>query len=225
MNETIANNRNKINAACQLCFYTLDKYFKAAEAFHEEQHKILASLYIEAEKERMVNRATEALCNTVNGYYAEIESNLSEIRGAASEMECVFDVGEDLQNALSVTKMLGADMPNETCFKLVEQFTGQRHALTILKAAYEAAGIPTEHYFEGLIFDASSALDRLNGMAYRITVDPGENLMEAVSLGSELEKFAVSLGVDLTKKFRDIVDTSSALNRQLHAVMGLEMDD
>lgn len=225
MNQIIIDNRHKIDSACQLCFYALDKYHKAVEAFHEEKRRIIESLYIQEEKERMVNRAAEALSNTVNGHYAEIKSNLDMIREAANEMEGLLDIGEDLQNALSVVKALGKDMPSETRLALVNQFKGQRQALVILKTAYDSVGIPAEPYFEGLILDVSSVLKELDDRAYRITGQPGTNLMVAVSFGRELEKFAVSMGVELTKSFGDIVDTSNALNEQLRAVMGLGAND
>lgn len=225
MNQIIIDNRHKIDSACQICFYALDKYHKACQAFNEEKRRIAASPYIQQEQERMVNRAAEALSNTVNGYYAEIKSNLDMIREAANEMEGLLDIGEDLQNALSVVKTLGAGMPSETRLGLVDQFKGQRQALIVLKSAYDSVGIAAEPYFEGLIFNASGVMDELDDRAYRITGQPGTNLMVAVSFGRELEKFAVSMGVELTKSFGDIVDTSNALNEQLRAVMGLGAND
>ena len=225
MNQIIIDNRHKIGAVCQLCFYELDKYNKAVEAFHAEKHRIAATPYIQQEQERMVARAAEALSNTANGHYTEIKKNLDMIREAANEMEGLLDIGEDLQNALSVVKALGKDVPNETLWALVNQFKGQKQALAILKVAYEAANISAEPYFKGLIFNASNELDQLDDMAYRMVVQPGADDMIVIRIGTALEKFALSLGVELTKRFRDIVDTSDALNRQLRAVAGVGTAD
>lgn len=221
MNQIIVDNRHKINTACQICFFALDKYHKAVNAFNEEKRRIAATPYIQQEQERMVNQASDALKNSAQGYYEEIKRNLDTIRAAAGEMENMMDIGEDLQNALSVIKALGGSLPGETRIKLVEQFKGQRQALSLLKAAYESAGITSQPYFQNLILNTAKELDALDDKAYRMVVAPGENMMIAVNFGRDLEKFAESLGVDLTKKFGEIVDTSDALNAQLRAAMGL----
>ena len=225
MNQTITSNRHKIDTACQLCFFALDKYHKAAEAFLEEKRRINASPYIQAEKERMVSRAAESLGGTVRACYEEISRNLADIRGAARAMEDLLDVGADLQNALSVVKTLGSAMPEDTRRRLVEQFRGQYQALTILRAAYEAAGISAEVYFKGVLFSSAGLLDELDGMAYRLVVQPSTDTFVAINFGSKLEKFAVSLGVELTQKYRDIVDASSAIEGQIRAAAGLGAAD
>lgn len=221
MNQIIVDNRHKIDTACQSCFFALDKYHKAVNTFNEEKRRIAATPYIQQEQERMVNTAADNLKATAQGLYEEIKHNLDTIRAAAGEMESLMDIGEDLQNALSVVKALGASLPGESRIKLVEQFKGQRQALSLLKAAYESVGITAQPYFQGLILNTAKELDELDDKAYRMVAEPGENMMIAVNFGSDLEKFVESMGVDLTKKFREIVDTSDALNAQLRAVMGL----
>lgn len=221
MNQIIVDNRHKIDTACQSCFYTLDKYHKAVNAFNEEKRQIAATPYIQQEQERMVNKAADTLKNTVQGFYEDIQRNLDVIRTTAVEMDQLLDLGEDLQNALSVVKTLGSALPGETRIKLVEQFKGQRQALSLLKAAYASVGITAEPYFKGLILNTANELQELNDMASRMVSVPGENMMVSVTFGRNLEKFAEAMGVDLTKKFREIVDTSDALNAQLRAVMGL----
>lgn len=225
MNQIIVDNRHKIDTACQSCFYTLDKYHKAVNAFNEEKRQIAATPYIQQEQERMVSKAADTLKNNVQGFYEDIQRNLDVIRTAAEEMDQLLDLGEDLQNALSVVKTLGSALPGETRIKLVEQFKGQRQALSLLKAAYASVGIAAEAYFQGVIRNSASELQELNDMASRMVSAPGENMMVAVTFGSNLEKFAETMGVDLTKKFREIVDTSDALNAQLRAVMGLGASD
>ena len=221
MNQNIVDNRHKIDTACQSCFFALDKYHKAVNAFNEEKRRIAATPYIQQEQERMVNTAADKLKAAVQGLYEEIKRNLDTIRAAAGAMENLLDIGEDLQNALSVVKALGAALPGETRIKLVEQFKGQRQALSLLKAAYESVGITAQPYFQGLILDTANELDALDDEAYRMVAAPGENMMVTVSFGSNLEKLAESLGVELTKRFREIVDTADALNAQLRAAMGL----
>lgn len=225
MNQIIVDNRHKIDTACQSCFFALDKYHKAVNAFNEEKRRIAATPYIQQEQERMVNTAADNLKATVQGLYEEIKRNLDTIRAAAGEMESLMDIGEDLQNALSVVRTLGASLPGESRVKLVEKFKGQGQALSLLKAAYESVGITAQPYFQGLILNTAKELDALDGKAYRMVAAAGENMMVAVTFGSDLEKFAESLGVDLTKKFREIVDASDALNAQLRAVMGLGASD
>lgn len=225
MNQTVIDNRQTIGAACRNCFHTLDRYHKAVEAFHEEKRRIAATPYIQQEQERMVNKAAEALSNAAHGFYEEIKHNLDAIRVAAGEMENLMDIGLDLQNALSVVNALGQSMPSETRMKLVEQFKGQRQALTILKTAYETSGIDPEPYFEGLILDTSKVLDELDDKAYRMVMQPGVNMLVAINFGSDLEKFAESLGVRLTEKYRDMVNTSEALNRLMRAAAGLGTND
>lgn len=221
MNQTIIDNRRKIDTACRSCFLTLDKYHKAVEAFGEEKRRIAAMPYIQQEQERLVDRAAESLNNTVQGFYEDVRRELDVIRQAAGEMEALVDIGDDLQNALAVVTSLGKALPGETRIRLVERFKGQTQALIILKAAYEVAGIQTEPYFKGLIFSTSQALDNLDELAHRMTVKPGANMMLAVNFGSELEKFAESLGVELTSKFRETADVTATLNAQLRAAMGL----
>ena len=222
MNQTVIENRHKIDTACQLCFYKIDEYYKAVSAFNADKHRIAALVqYSEQEKERQVKVAMESLQNTVQSYYAEIKSNLDKIRVAATEMESLLDIGEDLQNAISVVKALGKALPVESRLKIVELFKGQRQALVLLKAAYAAADITDKPYFEGLIIDIASELDTLEDKAYRLTIQPGTDTIVAVNFGSALEKFATTMGCELTKKFRDIVDTTAAMNAQIRAAAGL----
>lgn len=222
MNQTAIENRHKIATACQLCFYEIDKYYKAVTAFNAEKQRIATLLqYTEQEKERQIKVALESLQNTVQGYYAEIKKNLGEIRTAATEMENLMDIGEDLQNALSVVKALGKALPVESRLKIVEPFKGQRQALTLLKAAYLAADIVDKPYFEGLIIDVTGELGLLEDKAYRLTIQPGTDTIVGVNLGSALEKFAATMGCELTKKFRDIVDSTEAINAQIRAAAGL----
>lgn len=225
MNQIVIDNRHKIDTACRSCFLTLDKYHKAVAAFGEEKHRIAATPYIQQEQERMVNRAAESLNAAAQGFYEDIKHQLDVIRQAAGEMESLLDIGEDLQNALAVVKALGKSLPGETRIRLVDQFKGQIQALTILKAAYEAEGITAEPYFKGLIVNTAQTLDDLDDKAYRMTVKPGTNMMVAVNFGSDLEKFAESLGVELTSKFRETADVTATLNEQLRAVMGLSTNN
>ena len=222
MNPTVNENRHKIDTACQLCFYKIDEYYKAVSAFNVDKHRIAALVqYSEQEKERQLKAAMESLHNTVQGYYAEIKKNLDVIRTAATEMENLMDIGEDLQNAISVVKALGKALPAESRLKIVEPFKGQRQALTLLKAAYAAEEITDKPYFEGLIINVADELDALEDKAYRLTVQPGTDTIVAVNFGSALEKFAAAMGCKLTKKFRDIVDTTEAMNAQIRAAAGL----
>lgn len=224
MNQVVINNREKIGTACHNCFRALDSYHKAVEAFGTEKQRIASTPYIQAEKERQVNQAADKLHNTVQGYCAQIQRELDTIRTAAEEMQNLMDIGEDLQNALSVVKSLGKALPPEVRIKLVEQFKGQYQALTMLKAAYEAVEIPSEPYFKGMIFDAPRTVKELEDKAACLADKPGENVMVAFNFGNDLEKFAQALGVELTTGYRDAVDTSAAMSRQLRAVMGLSVD-
>lgn len=221
MNQVVINNREKIGTACHNCFRALDSYHKAVEAFGAEKQRIASTPYIQAEKERQVNQAADKLRNAVQGHCEQIQRELETIRTAAEEMQNLMDIGADLQNALSVVKSLGKALPSESRFKLVEQFKGQYQALAILKAAYEAVEITTEPYFKGLIFDTSRAVKDLEDKAACLADKPGENMMIAFSFGNDLEKFAQTLGVELPARYRDTVDTSAAMSRQLRAVMGL----
>lgn len=225
MNQVVINNRQKISAACHNCFLALDKYHKAVESFAEEKRRITSMPYIQAEKERLVNQAADTLRNAVQGHCGQIQRELETIRTAAEEMQNLMDIGGDLQNALSVVKSLGKALPPEVRIKLVEQFKGQYQALTMLKAAYEAVEIPAEPYFKGLILNASNAVKDLEDKAACLADKPGENMLIAFSFGNDLEKFAQALGVELTTRYRDAVDTSAAMSRQLRAVMGLSTGD
>lgn len=224
MNQIIKDNQHKIDTACHLCFLTLDKCSMAMKEFSAEERRISELPYIQEEKERMVKRATDVLGSALQKHYEEIKGNLESMRKAAAEMDAVLDVGLDFQNALSVVKALGKDMPEKSISVLVAQFKGQNHALTLLKAAMESEGIvSTEHYFKDLIFNAAGTLDQLDDLAYRIAAQPDQWAL--VCFGNELEKFAQSLGVELTKKFRDMVDTSEALNQQILAAAGVGTAD
>jgi len=225
MNQIIIDNRHKIDTACQLCFYELNKYNRAIEDFLEEQRRIAATPYIQQEQERMVKRAENIMFEKLQAYYGEIKSNLADIRSAASEMDNVLDISEDFQNTLAVVKALGNDMPAEMEKALVEPFKGQLQALKLLKTAYESAGISTENYFDTHLLSSSVALDKLDDMAYRLVVQPDTNLLIFADFGNELEKFALSYGVELTKGFRDIVDISGSMSRRLAAAAGVGTAD
>lgn len=225
MNQTVIDNRHKIDTACQSCFFALDKYHKAVEGFGAEKQRIASMPYIQAEKERLVNQAADTLRNAVQGHCEQIQRELDTIRTAAEEMQNLIDIGEDLQNALSVVKSLGKALPPEVRSKLAEQFRGQYQALTMLKAAYEAVEITAEPYFKGLIFNAPQAVKDLEDKAASLADKPGENMMVAFNFGNDLEKLAQALGVELPTRYRDAVDTSAAMSRQLRAVMGLSTGD
>lgn len=225
MNQVVIDNRKKIVAAVTSCFRALDSYHKAVEAFGAEKKRIASMPYIQVEQERLVNQAADKLRNAVHGHCEQIQRELGTIRTAAEEMQNLMDIGEDLQNALSVVKSLGKALPPEVRIKLVEQFKGQYQALTMLKAAYEAVEIPSEPYFKGMIFDAPRTVKELEDKAACLADKPGENTMVAFSFGNDLEKFAQSLGVELPTRYRDAVDTSAAMSRQLRAVMGLSTGD
>lgn len=227
MNPLIIDNRKKIGTAVYNCFTELAKYHQAVISFNEERRRITSSPYIEEEKTRMINKAADALKNSVRGNYEEIIRNLELIRQPAYEMESLMDIGEDLQNALAVVKALGKAMPEESRFKLVEKFKGQKQALSLLKTAFISAEIASDPYFGALIFVSADVLDELEQQAYSITTKPAENttLVVMVRFGNKLEKFALALGVELQKKFGEMVNTSEALNGQLRAIMGLGTSD
>ena len=225
MNQIIIDNRHKIDTACSLCFSELEKYNNDQKAFHDERSRVNALPYIQSEKEKMVNDAATALAEKANRHYNEIHSNLEDIRAAALEMESLMDIGEDLQNALSVVKTLGKDVPFETRSALVEPFKGQRQALVILKAAYEGADLGTEPYFKGLVIDTAKEVDKLDDEAYSLVGQAGKNILPAFTFAKNLEGFADVLGVKLTKRFSDMVDGSEARNEQMRAVMGLSSNN
>lgn len=225
MNQIIIDNRHRIDTACRLCFYELNKCNKAIEEFLEEQRRIAATPFIQKEQERMVKKAEDAMTGKLQAYYGEIKGNLADIRSAAGEMDGVLDIGEDLQNTLSVVKALGNDMPVETAKALVELFKGQQQALKILKTAYESVGISTEHYFDLPLLSSAVALNKLDDLAYRLVVQPDTSFTDFVTFGNELEKFAVSRGVELTKRFGDIVDLSAFRSRRLAAAAGVGTAD
>lgn len=220
MNQIIKDNQHKIDTACHLCFLTLDKCSRAMKEFSAEERRISELPYIQEEKERMVKRATDVLGSALQKHYEEIKDNLESMRKAVAEMDTVLDVGADFQNTLSVVKTLGKDMPEKSIAALLEQFKGQNQALVLLKAAMESAGIvATEHYFKDMIFNSDSTMDQLDELAYRLAVQPDQWTL--CCFGDELEKFARTLGVELSKSFKDIVDTSEALNQQIWAAAGV----
>lgn len=225
MNQIITDNRQKIASHCTRCFYALEKYNNAVNVFNQERRRIDPLPYIQEEKERMVNKAAEQLQATANAQYEEIKSSLDTIKAAAVEMEDLLDIGEDFQNAISVVKTLGERLPVEACGALVERFRGQKKALAILKAAYEKAGIDAEYYFKGLIFDAAARVDGLDELAYRIAIQPGDNMLVAANFARELEAFAAAMGVELPKRFNEIVDLSAVYAAQIQAAAGLGAND
>lgn len=225
MNEIVIDSRHKIDTACSLCFFALGKYNDAVQAFHAERRRIDPLPYVQEEKERMVNSAKKTLGQVAAAQYEEIKGALQDIRAAAGEMEKLLDIGADFQNALAVVKSLGKELPVDVRLSLVEPFKGQKQALSMLKAAYEAEGITSEYYFKGLIFDASDQVDKLDEMAYRIAAEAGDNILAAAAFARELEAFAAALGVELSRRFSDVVDTEAAMMAQLRSAAGLGTAD
>lgn len=225
MNEIVKDSRHKIDTACTRCFLALDRHGKAVDAFNQERRRIEALPYIQEEKERMVSKAEEALSAAAAAEYGVIHESLEAARTAAGEMDRLLDIGEDFQNTLAVVKTLGKGLPAELRGRLAEPFRGQRQALLLLKAAYEAAEIDPELYFKGLIFDSSARVDGLDNLAHRLTIQPQGNLLAAVDFAGELEKFAEGMGVELTRRFRDMVDISGALTDTIRQAAGLGTAD
>lgn len=223
MNQIIIDNRHKIDTACQLCFRALDKYSKAMDAFQEEKHKIEAQPYVQEEQERLIAQAADKLHNTVSAYCVQIKNAVATIRDASSEMAEQLDIGEELQNALSVVKALGDKMPASIGTDLAEMFKGQRNALLMLKAAFSAAGIYTATaVFDELIANASRNLIELEAQTDRLAESTGTDMLAAYRLGQALEALAESMGVDLTQRFGDIVfDVEKMRTAATRAAMGL----
>ncbi len=225
MNEIVSENRHKIGTACQLCFHAIGRYNRAVDAFYEKKNDINASLvYSQMEKERRINIAEGELSNTANIQYNEISRNLEDIRTAGKKLEELLDLGADLQNALSVIKTLGKATPVDIRLDLVKQFKGQKKALSVLKSAYEVAGLDANTYFEGVFFDIEHEVAQLDDIAYSIVAQNGPNASAALALGRRLEAYAESVGVELTKRFTDVIDVSAEHNRNMRAVMGISVD-
>lgn len=225
MNSIIKDNRHKIDTACQRCFLALDRYNDAVRTFHQERRRIEQSPYIQIEKERQVNKAAEVLAAKSAAEYDVLHENLEDMRTAAGEMSQMLDIGEDFQHTLSIVNTLKKALPVEQRITLVEPFRGQMQALSMLRAAYESADIDPEHYFEGLIFDTAARLDGLDELAHRIVIQPHGNLLAVIEFAAELEKFAASIGVELTKHFHDLVDTSDALTSAIRSAAGVGTAD
>ena len=224
MNQIITSNRQKISTHINNCFSALGKYLKAVDAFHQERNRITGLPFIQEEKERMVAKAAQSLAENAQTQYTAISGELKGIGAAAAEMEQLLDIGQDLQNALAVVKY-GSAIPVATRLQLVDTFRGQPQALTILKAAFEAAGLDPEHYFKGLIFKADDQVQRLDELAYQIVVQPGENALVAVNFSNELEKFAASIGAELTARFSDMTDATEVFNAAYRSAFGLGTAD
>ena len=158
MNSMIYSGRETIDQAAGRCFQALAAYNETVRAYQNKCREIDPLPFIQEEKERMKAKVAEKMYQDVRGQHETILAELDKIALAAEGMEALLDIGEDLQNALTVVKSLGAAMPSNLRFSLVVPFKGQKMALEILKAAYEAGGIDAEPYFKGLIFDADSRI-------------------------------------------------------------------
>lgn len=225
MNEIVKENRHRIDTACQLCFLALNRHQRAVDEFHQERLRIEQLPYVQDEKERQTNKAAEVLASKAEKEYSEIHTALETIQDAAGSMAQLLDIGEEFQNTLSTVKALGKALPVEQRGALIEPFRGQMQALSILRAAYESTGIDPEHYFYGMIFDTAARVEELDTLARQATIQPQGNLLAAVNFGSALEKFVEALGVVLSEKFRDIVDTSATLTDALRKATGLGVND
>lgn len=225
MNEIVKDNRHKIDTACHRCFLSLDRYKDAVSSFHQECQRIGQTPYIQSEKERQTAEASEKLAKKAAAEYDVLHECLEHMRTAAGEMERLLDIGEDFQNTLSTVNTLGKALPVEQRSTLIEPFKGQMQVLSILRAAYKAADIDPEYYFKDLIFNTAARLDGLDELAYRIAIQPGRNPVTVIDFAAELEKFAAALGVELTHRFHDLVDTSAALNSAIRSAMGLGAAD
>ena len=220
MNDVIKDSRHKIDTACYRCFLALDRHGDAVASFHQACQRIEQTPYVQSEKERQTAGASEALSKKAAEEYNVIHECLEDMRTAAGEMEQLLDIGEDFQNTLSVVRTLGHYLPAEQRRALAEPFRGQMQALKLLSAAYKAADIDPEHYFDGMIFDTAARLDGLDGIARRIAAQPSGSPVTVIEFASELEKFAAALGVELTHHFRDLADTSGALTAAIRSAAG-----
>ena len=221
MNSMIYSGRETIDQAAGRCFKALAAYNETVRAYQNECREIDPLPFIQEEKERMKAKAAEKMYQDVRRQHETILAELDKIALAAEGMETLLDIGEDLQNALAVVKSLGAAMPSNLRFSLVVPFKGQKMALEILKAAYEAGGIDAEPYFKGLIFDADSRIGSLKESAMRLALQPGESLLTAHTFAGELEDFAKAMGVELSTKYGDLVDAQGAMMEQVRAAAGL----
>lgn len=222
MNEVVKDKRHEIDTACASCFYTLNKYVGRVKAYQTEQDKINRT-YNQEIAGGEIDRIASNLRTEAEKFYTEVESYLSTIKNAALEMENLFDTGDNLQGALSVVKTLGDKAPSYTRFRLVNEFKGQKQALLILQAAFEASGIDPKPYFKGRILDVETSIQGLQEEAYGMIIPPygSGSIMAAADFAAHLERFVDALGVDLAKKFQDITDISGAYMDRLRASAGL----
>lgn len=154
-----------------------------------------------------------------------IRESLEDMRMAAGDMSQLLDIGEEFQHTLSIVATLKKALPVEQRVTLLEPFRGQMQALSMLRAAYEAADIDPEHYFDGMIFDTAARLDSLDELAHRIAAQPGRNPVTVIEFAADLEEFAASMGVELTSHFHDSVDTSDALTAAIRSAAGVGTAD
>lgn len=220
MNPVVIESRKKITSTIENCFYALDEYAHACSTFRDERRRIEQLPYLPEAKETHLRKASDTLFKVSSGIYEAIAKNLNTIEDAAKEMAELLDVGQEFQNTLSVIKQVGKSLPVDSLTALIDPFKGQKRALEILRAAYADAGIATDYYFGKLIFDPESRLAGLNETAYRIAVQPGDNLLVASDVAKTLEEFADNMGAELTVRPKDMKYLSEAYTDALIRAFG-----
>lgn len=221
MNQIIIDKKHAIGTACTLCLYSVDKYCAAINRLREKKEEIEHTEWMAQDyREKMINQEIEKTQNTVNQLYEEIRKQIDIIEENSMDLEEFLSIDDgELQGALLAVQTMGKDMPDEIRRSLVEKFRGQQKPLAILKSSFDKAGISTK-YFDELIFSADSRIGELDNLAWKLTVQPGKDIMVANAFARSIEKFAVDLGVTLGRQWDSAEMGQAFIDSLRQAVFG-----
>ena len=102
--------------------------------------------------------------------------------------------------------------------------------LNLLKGDFELSSedlqdLMIKHQGSYVMVSAIAKYAKEHNVVLEYVPNLADNMLAAITFGRKLEKFAVSMGVNLTQKYRDIVDDSSAIDAQIRAAAGLGAAD
>lgn len=215
MQQTVIEQKKKIDAACTICFRQLVSYCEKLKAYNQEVQKISQSPYVDDEKSRQISELEGRTKVLVVPMVAEIERQIQLIREYSEVIAVTPMDSTDLVAVGTLTNLIGAGSTTDTGLGIFENlldyvnmYRGQPKALKVIQAAMERAGeldpnaLKSKHG-GSLVFDVANRIRQVENTAGQLH---GLNINCAFDMSRELEIYAYDMGVELTDSFKKMVN-------------------
>lgn len=221
MNQTVIDNRARIESACVSSFQSLVKCSEHITAHRKKTQEISRSPYIQEEKLRQINELEGITKANIVPLQKLILENIDTINNASTKIADEPMDSVDLSAIGTLSLMLGGSVSGEAIagasFALQDyanRYRGQQKALKIIRIAFERIGDPAPSALkaragDSLIFLLESRIEKLRHMVYLLDQIESNNVF---NLARELEFFADDMGVKLPTTFKSMMNAANPDN-------------